>query len=150
MSIRIRLFKAAVTLQCWTRTIIAQRVLKETKMAAETKAKFAFEMVRRIQMCFRRHDAREKLRIKKKHYRNACILQKFARRKVYFLLAWSCFGTYKCSHRRREGGLVGAHLGNCTMNSLHGCRKRSSAFPLRGSRRLVSMMCLYPIDSTCD
>ncbi|CAM9931715.1 unnamed protein product, partial [Sphacelaria rigidula] len=80
VSMRIRLSKAAVVLQCWARVIVAGKVVEAAQMEAKLKVDFAFEMVRRIQMCFRRHSAREELRIRKKHYRNACILQKYARR----------------------------------------------------------------------
>lgn len=82
VSIRVRLSKAAVVLQCWARTIIARRVSVEAEADARAKAEFAFDVTRRIQMCFRRHSAREELRVRKMHYRNACIIQKFARRKV--------------------------------------------------------------------
>lgn len=82
MSIRIRLSKAAVVLQCWARTIVARRKVAEAAVEAQAKADFAFVVTRRIQMCFRRHSSREKLRVRKMHYRNACIVQKFARRKV--------------------------------------------------------------------
>ena len=82
VSIRIRLSKAAVVLQCWARTIVSRRVVAEAAEEARVKAEFAFVVTRRIQMCFRRHSAREELRVRKMHYRNACIVQKFTRRKV--------------------------------------------------------------------
>lgn len=82
VSIRIRLSKAAVVLQCWARTIVARREFSEAAAEFAAKAEFAFIVTRRIQMCFRRHRAREELRVRRMHYRNACILQKFARRKV--------------------------------------------------------------------
>lgn len=56
--------------------------MAEAASEARVKADYAFVMTRRVQMCFRRHSARENLRVRKMHYRNACIVQKFARRKV--------------------------------------------------------------------
>lgn len=82
VSIRICLSKAAVVLQCWARTIVARRVVEETSVDAKLKTEFAFVMTQRVQMCFRRHRAREELRTRKMHYRHACIVQKFSRRKV--------------------------------------------------------------------
>lgn len=82
VSIRIRLAKAAVVLQCWARTIVSRREVAEAAAEARVKTEFAFTVTRRIQMCFRGHRAREELRVRKMHYRNACILQKFGRRKV--------------------------------------------------------------------
>ncbi|CAM9116310.1 unnamed protein product [Ectocarpus sp. 4 AP-2014] len=89
VSIRIRLSKAAVVLQCWARTIVARREFSEAAAEFAAKAEFAFIVTRRIHMCFRRHRAREELRVRRMHYRNACILQKFARRKLAFIeAAW--------------------------------------------------------------
>eukprot|EP00903_Cladosiphon_okamuranus_P009107 g8702.t2 len=89
VSIRIRLSKAAVVLQCWARTIVSRREVAEAAEEARVKAEFAFVVTRKIQMCFRRHRAREELRVRKMHYRNACIVQKFARRKLAFMeAAW--------------------------------------------------------------
>lgn len=82
VSIRVRLSKAAVVLQCWARTIVSRREVAEAAEEARVKANFAFVVTRMIQMCFRRHRAREELRVRKMLYRNACIVQKFARRKV--------------------------------------------------------------------
>ncbi|CAM9247063.1 unnamed protein product, partial [Chrysoparadoxa australica] len=42
---------------------------------------------RSIQMLFRCHTARETLRLKKKGYRNATIIQKYSRRKMAYLRA---------------------------------------------------------------
>ncbi|CAM9162183.1 unnamed protein product, partial [Hapterophycus canaliculatus] len=89
VSIRIRLSKAAVVLQCWVRRIVATREVAEAAEEVRAKANFAFDVTRRIQMCFRRHYSREQLRVRRMHYRNACILQKFARRKLAFMeAAW--------------------------------------------------------------
>lgn len=82
VSIRIRLSKAAVVLQCWARVIVARRVVAAAAVEASVMANFAFTMTLRIQMSFRRHSAREQLRLRKKWYRNARIVQTFARRKV--------------------------------------------------------------------
>lgn len=86
VSIRIRLSKAAVVLQCWARAIVARRVVKEAAAEVTLKADFAFTMTRRIQMCWRRYSSKEQLRVRRMHYRNACIVQKFARRKVCWCL----------------------------------------------------------------
>lgn len=79
---RVRRLEAAVTLQCWARVRVARRLVAEAASEQAAKEAFAFEVTRRVQLCFRRYRAKEELRTRRKHYRNAGIVQKFARRKV--------------------------------------------------------------------
>ncbi|CAM9103157.1 unnamed protein product, partial [Choristocarpus tenellus] len=80
----ICLEKAAITIQCWMRQYRTRKIIDDATEEVARKELYIFLRSRTIQMCFRRHNSREILRVKRCHYRNATIIQKYARRKLAY------------------------------------------------------------------